>query len=120
MGFAVPYYYQDRLSPLNKGARMTRYHITTPQEVWHKIKIKVAKFYKEMDMGHGFHQVPLGPESNRLSVFQTQEGLHRMKRLYFGSMSAAGIFHHTISQQFAGVPGCITIYNKCVSPWVHC
>ena len=48
-------------------------------------------------MGHGFHQVPLDPETSRLSVFQTHEGLHRMKRLYFGPMSATGIFHQTIS-----------------------
>ena len=96
--------------PLNKGAKMTRYHITTPQEVRHQIS--GANFYTEMDMGHGFHQVPLDPETSRLSVFQTHEGLHRMKRLYFGPMSATGIFHHTISQQFAGVPGCISIHDN--------
>ena len=96
--------------PLNKGAKMTRYHIITPQEVRHQIS--GAKFFTEMDMGHGFHQVPLDPESSRLSVFQTHEGLHRMKRLYFGPMSSTGIFHHTISQQFAGVPGCISIHDN--------
>ena len=64
-----------------------------------------------MDMGHGFHQVPLDLETSRRSVFQTHKGLHWMKRLYFGPMSATGIFHHAVHQQFAGVPGCISIYD---------
>ena len=85
--------------PLNKGAKMTKYHITTPQEVRHSIK--GAMFYSEMDMRHGFHQVPLDPETSRRSVFQTHEGLHEMKRLYFGPMSAMGIFHHAVHKQFA-------------------
>ena len=96
--------------PLNKGAKMTKYHITTPQEVRHSIK--GAKYFSEMDMGHGFHQVPLDPETSRKSVFQTHEGLHRMKRLYFGPMSATGIFHHAVHQQFAGIPGCISIHDN--------
>ena len=96
--------------PLNKGAKMTRYHITTPQEVRHQIK--EAKFFSKLDMGHGFHKVPLDQETSRRNVFQTHEGLHRLKRLYFEPMSATGIFHHTISQQFAGVPGCISIHDN--------
>ena len=43
---------------------MTRYPITTSQEVHHQIN--GAKFYSKM--GHGFHQVPHHPESSRLSV----------------------------------------------------
>ena len=65
-----------------------------------------------MDMGHGFHQVPLDQETSKLSMFQTHEGLHRMKRLFFGPMSVTGIFHHTISQQLAGMPGCISIHDN--------
>ena len=96
--------------PLNKGAKMTRYHITTPQEVRHNIKD--ARYFSELDMGHGFHQVPLDQESSRSSVFQSHEGLHRMKRLYFGPMSASGIFHHVVSQQLAGLRGCISIHDN--------
>jgi hypothetical protein len=47
-----------------------------------------------------------------MSVFQTHEGLHRMRRLYFGPMSATGIFHHAVHQQFVGVPGCISIHDN--------
>ena len=35
-----------------------------------------------------------------------------MKRLYFGPMSASGIFHHVVSQQLAGLRGCINIHNN--------
>ena len=36
---------------------MSRNHITTPKEIHHQIR--GAKFYTEMNMGHGFYQVPL-------------------------------------------------------------
>ena len=39
--------------PLNKGAKMTRYHITTPQEVRHQIS--GAKFFTD---GHGARVPP--------------------------------------------------------------
>ena len=42
--------------PYNKGAKHTRYHITTPQEVRHQLED--AKIFSEFDMGNGFHQVP--------------------------------------------------------------
>ena len=71
--------------PLNKSAKMTKYHIITPQEV--RQQLKGARYFSELDMGHGFHQVPLDPDTSRRSVFQTHEGLHRMKRLFFGPMS---------------------------------
>jgi hypothetical protein len=41
--------------PYNKGAKHTRYHVTTPQEARHKLK--GAKVFSEFDMGNGFHQV---------------------------------------------------------------
>ena len=43
--------------PLNKGAKITRYHVITPQEVLHQLR--GSRYFTEMDMGHGFHQLPL-------------------------------------------------------------
>ena len=62
--------------PLNKGAKMTRYHIIARQEIRHQIR--GARFITEMDMGRGSHQVPLEAETSRLSVFQSHDGLHRI------------------------------------------
>ena len=35
-----------------------------------------------------------------------------MKRLYFGPMSATGIFFHAVQKAFRGVEGCITIHDN--------
>ena len=35
-----------------------------------------------------------------------------MKRLFFGPTNSTGIFHHEVSKAFAGVHGCITIYDN--------
>ena len=94
--------------PLNVGAKHTKYHVTTPQEVRHELE--GAKVFTEMDMGNGFHQLPLTRESQ--CVFQSHKGLHRMKRLFFGPTNSSGIFHHEVRKAFAGVPGCISIHDN--------
>ena len=94
--------------PLNVGAKHTKYHVTTPQEVRHQLQ--GATVFSEMDMGNGFHQVPLAPESQ--CVFQSHIGIHRMKRLFFGPKNSSGIFHHEVRKAFSGVPGCITIHDN--------
>ena len=94
--------------PINLGAKHTKYHITTPQEIRHELD--GATIFTELDMVNGFHQVPLD-ESSQI-VFQTHEGLHRMKRLFFGPKNSSGIFHHEVKKIFSGVPGCITIHDN--------
>ena len=94
--------------PLNVGAKHTKYHVTTPQEIRHQLE--GAKVFSEIDMGNGFHQLPLVEESQ--AVFQTHQGLHRMKRLFFGPKNSSGIFHHEVQKAFTGVPGCTTIHDN--------
>ena len=94
--------------PLNKGAKHTKYHVPLPQEVRHQLE--GARVFTELDMGNGFHQVPLHNTSH--CVFQSHKGLHRMKRLFFGPTNSTGIFHHEVSKAFAGIQGCITIHDN--------
>ena len=94
--------------PYNKGAKPTRYHVTTPQEARHKLK--GAKVFSEFDMGNGFHQVPLAAASQ--VIFQSHLGLHRMKRLFFGPTNSLGIFHHEVTKVLAGLGGFITIHDN--------
>ena len=82
----------------------------TPQEVRHDLV--GAAVFTEMDMRMGFHQLPLTEKTSSRSVFQTHEGLHRMKRLYFGPTSSSGIFHHEVEKVFRGIPGCTTIHDN--------
>ena len=94
--------------PYNKGAKHTRYHVTTPKEARHKLK--GAKIFSEFDMGNGFHHVPLHTDSH--VVFQSHLGLHKMKRLFFGPSNSSGIFHHKVTKVFRGLEGCITIHDN--------
>ena len=94
--------------PYNKGAKHTRYQVTTPQEARHQLK--GAKVFSEFNMGNGFHQVPLTTCSQ--VIFQSHMGLHRMKRLFFGPTNSSGIFHHKVTKVFTGLKGCITIHDN--------
>ena len=60
-----------------------------------------------MDMGMGYHQLPLDRQSKDRSIFQTHEGLH-----YFGPSSATGIFQNEVAKALRGVPGCTTIHDN--------
>ena len=94
--------------PLNVGAKHTKYHVPTPQEIRHQLE--GATVFTELDMGNGFHQLPLAKESQ--IIFQSHEGLHRMKRLFFGPKNSSGVFHHEVQKAFSGVPGCITLHDN--------
>ena len=97
-------------TPINQGIRMTKYHVPTAAEVRHDLEN--AAVFSELDMGYGFHQIPLHPESAKMAVFQSHEGLHRMKRLFFGPRPSTGIFHHEVTKCFRGVEGVTTIHDN--------
>ena len=97
-------------TPINAGIKMTKYHVPTAGEVRHALE--GATVLSELDMGYGFHQVPLHPATSKLAVFQTHKGLHRMKRLFFGPRPATGIFHHVVSKCFLGLEGVISIHDN--------
>ena len=97
-------------TPINQGIKMTKYHVPTAAEVRHTLEN--AAVFSELDMGYGYHQIPLHPESAKMSVFQSHEGLHRMRRLYFGPRPSTGIFHHEVTKCFRGVEGVTTIHDN--------
>lgn len=74
----------------NKALLRTKRHIETIQEIRHKLK--GATRFSEMDMGHGYHQIPLDKDSRYISTFQTHEGIHRFKVLFFGASPACDLF----------------------------
>ena len=97
-------------TPINGGIRRTKFHVRTQQGVKHDMV--GAAVFTEMDMRMGFHQLPVTEKTRTRSVFQTDEGLHRIKRLYFGPTSSNGIFHHKVEKVFRGILGCTTIHDK--------
>ena len=64
----------------------------TPGEIRMNIDSTTMKIFSEMDMPHGYHQIPLAEESKNKCIFQTHEGLHRMERLFFGPTSSRAYF----------------------------
>jgi hypothetical protein len=96
--------------PLNKGARMTKFHVKTAAEVRHELE--GAAYFSEFDMGYGYHQCPISAKTQKMSVFQSHEGLHRMTRLYFGPKAATGIFHNAVMGCFRGLEGVTSIHDN--------
>ena len=94
----------------NPGMKRTKFHVQTPQEIRHELK--EATIFSEMDMGWGYHQLPLDEQTKNKSIFQTHEGLHRMERVYFGPTAASGIFHNEVRKCFAGLTGVTTIHDN--------
>ena len=94
----------------NKALLRTPQHVETLQEIRHRLK--GADRFSEMDLSHGFHQVMLHKDSRDIGVFQTHEGLHRFKVLYFGAAPASEIFHNKIKAALRGVPGTISIHDN--------
>ena len=96
----------------NKALRHTPRHVETVQEIRHKLK--GAKYFSEMDMGHGYHQISLAEESRHISTFRTHEGLHRFKVLFFGASPATDIFHDRVKASLEGLEGCTSIHDNII------
>ena len=92
----------------NNAIIRTQNHIETIEEIRHKLR--GAKRFSEIDLSHGYHQIPLSEESRHISTFQTHEGLHRFKVLFFGASPASELFHDKIKTAMQGVPGCMCIH----------
>ena len=97
-------------TPLNHGMKRTKFHVQTPQEIRHDLK--EAKIFSEMDMGWGYHQIEIDTETSKRSIFQTHEGIHRMKRLYFGPTASSGLFHSEVRKALNGLKGVTSIHDN--------
>ena len=90
-------------TPINKAAAEVMHpHMTTPEEVRHKLSGSTR--FSEFDMNHGYNQSTLSEESSRkYAVFQTHEGFHRFTSLYFGHCQAAQAFDQDVKTSLRGL-----------------
>ena len=65
-----------------------------------------------MDMGHRYHQIALAEDSRHIRTFQTHEGLHMLKVLFFGASPATELFHDRVKATLADLPGCTSIHDN--------
>ena len=77
-------------------------HMNNPEDVRHEIGGSTR--FSEFDMNHGYNQGTLSDESSRkYGVFQTHEGFHRFKSLYFGHKQATQAFDADVRSSLRGV-----------------
>ena len=96
----------------NKALKHTPRHVETVQEMRHRMKN--AKYFTEVDMGHAYHQIALADESRSVATFRTHEGLHRFKVLFFGVAPATDLFHERIRATLEGLEGCTNIHDNII------
>ena len=79
-------------------------HMTTPEDVRHEIAGSTR--FSEFDMNHGYNQSTLSEESSMMyGVFQTHEGFHRFRGLYFGHKQASQAFDADVKTCLRGLKG---------------
>ena len=85
---------------LNKFLKRERFVIPTFEDML--TKLSGTKVYTKLDLASGFWQIPLDPETAKLTTFITPFGRFFYKRLPFGISSAPEIFQRTMSQILKG------------------
>lgn len=60
-----------------------------------------AKWFSTVDLSSAYHQIPLSPESMKLTSFITPFGCFQFKRMPFGLASAAAVFQRLMFQLFS-------------------
>ena len=99
----------------NKAIHRTKRHVATIQEIRHKLQ--GATRFSEMGMGHGYHQIGLAEDSRYIGRFQTHEGLHRFKVLFFGASPVTELFHDRVKAALTDLPGHTFIHDILVWGW---
>ncbi|XP_029725276.2 uncharacterized protein K02A2.6-like [Aedes albopictus] len=64
-----------------------------------------GKYWSKLDVKDAFLQVELAPESRDITVFITNKGLFRFKRLPFGLVTAPELYQKVMDQILAGCEG---------------
>ena len=93
------------LRQLNKAVARERFIIPTVEEVLGRIC--GAQIFSLLDAKHGFWQVPLTDESQKLTTFITPFGRFCFRRLPFGITSAPEMYQRIMSDLLAGIPGVV-------------
>lgn len=91
------------LTKLNKSVKRERYILPTADEI--TSKLSGATVFSSLDAASGFWQIPLHPDSCKLTTFITPFGRYCFKRLPFGITSAPEIFQRKMLETLEGLEG---------------
>jgi len=97
------------LKKLNQAVQRERYVIPTIDDIIHELR--GSSVFSKLDAQAGFWQLPLDPETSKLTTFITPFGRFYMKRLPFGISSAPEIFQRTMTEILDGISGVICYFD---------
>ena len=97
------------MKKLNQSVERERYVIPTVDEIVHQLR--GSSVFSKLDAASGFWQIPLDPETAKLTTFITPFGRYFMKRLPFGISSAPEIFQRTMTELLRGIDGVICYFD---------
>ena len=100
------------LKKLNQSVERGRYVIPTVDEIVHQLR--GSSVFSKLDAASGFWQIPLDPETAKLTTLITPFGRYFMKCLPFGISSAPEIFQRTMNELLRGIDGVIIVI---LPPW---
>lgn len=100
------------MTTANAAIQRTRHVIPTIEEL--KYELNGATVFSKLDMRQGYMQFQLHPESRHMTTFYTHRGLRRMKRLNFGTNSAAELFQEEVRKTISDITNCRNTYDDII------
>ena len=91
----------------NKAIERTRY--PSPSLVYLINILQGSKIYCKLDMNNAFLQFELDSVSREITTITTHAGLHRFKRLNFGTNTASEILQRKMDEILGNIPNCLAI-----------
>lgn len=88
---------------LNEAVKREHYILPMTDEI--TAKLSGATLFTSLDAASGFFQIPLHPDSCKLTTFITPFGRFQFKRLPFGITSAPEIFQRKMMETLQGLEG---------------
>ncbi|XP_054874059.1 uncharacterized protein K02A2.6-like [Amphiprion ocellaris] len=88
---------------LNEAVKREHYILPMTDEI--TAKLSGATLFTSLDAASGFFQIPLHPDSCKLTTFITPFGRFQFKRLPFGITSAPEIFQRKMIETLQGLEG---------------
>ena len=100
------------LRRLNEAVKRERYILPTLEDV--APELAGAEVFSKLDASSGYWQIPLHPESSRLTTFITPSGRFCFRRLPFGITSAPEIFHKRMTNLLNDQEGVAAIQDDII------
>ena len=97
------------LKKLNQAIEREKFVIPTFDDIIHQLRGSTV--FSKLDAQSGFWQIPLDPETAKLTTFITPVGRFYMKRVPFGISSAPEIFMRTVLEILKGIEGVICYFD---------